>query len=99
MPPTCGFGVSERLFGYLMDKPLRECVIFPLMKPEPSLSDKESPRVEKAILVAKPEPKKIELKVKDKKEITKIEDKPKELKIAKKEEKKTEVKTKKEKKK
>jgi lysyl-tRNA synthetase, class II len=34
MPPTCGFGVSERLFGYLMNKPLRECVIFPLMKPE-----------------------------------------------------------------
>jgi lysyl-tRNA synthetase, class II len=33
MPPTCGFGVSERLFGYLVDKPLRECVIFPLMKP------------------------------------------------------------------
>jgi len=34
MPPTCGFGVSERLFGFLMGKPLRECVIFPLMKPE-----------------------------------------------------------------
>jgi lysyl-tRNA synthetase, class II len=34
MPPTCGFGVSERFFGYLVDKPLRECVIFPLMKPE-----------------------------------------------------------------
>ena len=34
MPPTCGFGVSERLFGILMNKPLRECVIFPLMKPE-----------------------------------------------------------------
>jgi len=33
MPPTCGFGVSERFFGYLMNKPLRECVIFPLMKP------------------------------------------------------------------
>jgi len=33
MPPTCGFGVSERLFGFLMGKPLRECVIFPLMKP------------------------------------------------------------------
>ncbi|MCK5612638.1 HDIG domain-containing protein, partial [Candidatus Pacearchaeota archaeon] len=33
MPPTCGFGVSERLFGYLMDKPLRECVLFPLMRP------------------------------------------------------------------
>lgn len=36
MPPTCGFGVSERLFGFLMDKPLRECQIFPLMKPEGS---------------------------------------------------------------
>jgi lysyl-tRNA synthetase class 2 len=34
MPPTCGFGVSERLFSYLVDKPIRECVIFPLMKPE-----------------------------------------------------------------
>ena len=34
MPPTCGFGVSERLFSYLMDKPIRETVIFPLMKPE-----------------------------------------------------------------
>ncbi|MBS3089037.1 lysine--tRNA ligase [Candidatus Pacearchaeota archaeon] len=33
MPPTCGFGVSERLFAYLLDKPIRECVIFPLMKP------------------------------------------------------------------
>ena len=34
MPPACGFGVSERLFSYLMNKPIRECVIFPLMKPE-----------------------------------------------------------------
>ena len=33
MPPACGFGVSERLFACLMDKPIRECVIFPLMKP------------------------------------------------------------------
>jgi len=32
MPPTCGFGVSERLFSFLMDKPARECQIFPLMK-------------------------------------------------------------------
>ncbi len=32
MPPTCGFGVSERLFAYLVNKPVRECVIFPLMK-------------------------------------------------------------------
>lgn len=40
MPPTLGFGVSERFFSYLMDKPIRECVIFPLMKPEQE--DKEN---------------------------------------------------------
>lgn len=34
MPPTCGFGMSERLFSFLMDKPARECQIFPLMKPK-----------------------------------------------------------------
>ena len=34
MPPTCGFGVSERLFSYLVNRPIRETVIFPLLKPE-----------------------------------------------------------------
>ncbi len=34
MPPTCGFGLSERLFSFLMDKPARDCQIFPLMKPK-----------------------------------------------------------------
>ena len=34
MPPAFGFGVSERLFSFMMDKPIRECVLFPLMKPE-----------------------------------------------------------------
>ncbi len=33
MPPTCGFGMSERVFSFLMDKTARECQIFPLMKP------------------------------------------------------------------
>jgi lysyl-tRNA synthetase class 2 len=33
MPPTCGFGVSERLFSFLEGKPIRETTIFPLMKP------------------------------------------------------------------
>lgn len=33
MPPTCGFGFGERLFGFLVDKPLREVQFFPLMKP------------------------------------------------------------------
>jgi len=34
MPPTCGFGFSERLFSFLMNKPARECQIFPLLKPK-----------------------------------------------------------------
>lgn len=34
MPPTCGFGVGERLFGFLENKPMREVTLFPLMKPK-----------------------------------------------------------------
>ena len=34
MPPTCGFGTSERLFSFLMDKSGREAQIFPLLKPK-----------------------------------------------------------------
>ncbi|MBN2796701.1 MAG: lysine--tRNA ligase [Clostridia bacterium] len=33
MPPAYGFGVSERLFSVMMDRPIRECVLFPLMRP------------------------------------------------------------------
>jgi lysyl-tRNA synthetase, class II len=33
MPPTCGFGMSERAFALLAGKSVRECQIFPLMKP------------------------------------------------------------------
>jgi lysyl-tRNA synthetase class 2 len=32
MPPAAGFGMSERLFAYLVDRPIRETVIFPAMK-------------------------------------------------------------------
>ena len=32
MPPTAGHGFSERLFSFLMGKPVRETQIFPLMK-------------------------------------------------------------------
>lgn len=32
MPPAGGFGVSERLFAVLMDRPVRETVFFPLMR-------------------------------------------------------------------
>lgn len=34
MPPTCGFGFSERLFSFLMNKSARETQIFPLLKPK-----------------------------------------------------------------
>jgi lysyl-tRNA synthetase class 2 len=29
MPPAFGFGMSERVFSFLMDKSVRECTIFP----------------------------------------------------------------------
>lgn len=34
MPPLAGFGMAERLFAVLMDKSIRETVIFPPMKSE-----------------------------------------------------------------
>jgi len=34
MPPTTGFGLSERTFAFLADKSVRETVMFPLLKPE-----------------------------------------------------------------
>ena len=34
MPPTFGFGFAERLFSFLMDKPCRDCQLFPLLKPK-----------------------------------------------------------------
>ena len=33
MPPAFGFGMGERLFAFLVDKPLRETQLFPLMRP------------------------------------------------------------------
>jgi lysyl-tRNA synthetase class 2 len=33
IPPTCGFGFGERLFSFMVDKPIREVQTFPLMKP------------------------------------------------------------------
>ena len=34
MPPAFGFGLSERLFSFLIDKSVREAQLFPLMKPK-----------------------------------------------------------------
>src|SRR3989338_2334673 len=36
MPPNFGFGFGERFFSFLVDKPLRETQLFPLMKPKSS---------------------------------------------------------------
>jgi len=32
MPPACGFGLSERFFAFILNKSIRETVIFPPMK-------------------------------------------------------------------
>lgn len=32
MPPTCGFGFGDRLFSFLVGLPLRETIMFPLVK-------------------------------------------------------------------
>lgn len=32
MPPTAGFGMSERFFSFIVNKPVRETVFFPLMR-------------------------------------------------------------------
>jgi len=42
MPPACGFGFSERLFSFFIGRPLRECVAFPLMKPETEAETKQA---------------------------------------------------------
>ncbi len=34
MPPSFGFGLSERLFSFLMNKDVREAQLFPLMRPK-----------------------------------------------------------------
>lgn len=46
MPPTTGFGVSERLFSFLVDMPIKEAVLFPLMRPESSVKSQEDKKEE-----------------------------------------------------
>lgn len=53
MPPTCGFGFGERLFAFLVDKPLREVQMFPLMRPkEVKAKDKKAPLKKAVVVVA-----------------------------------------------
>ncbi|MDP2861012.1 MAG: lysine--tRNA ligase [bacterium] len=42
MPPNTGFGVSERLFSMLVDRPIKECVVFPTMKREGRVMSQEN---------------------------------------------------------
>jgi lysyl-tRNA synthetase class 2 len=42
LPPTTGFGMSERVFSTLVDKPMRETVFFPLMRKAKEKIEKES---------------------------------------------------------
>lgn len=42
MPPVTGFGVSERLFSFLANKSIRECVMFPLLRPEEDIQNIET---------------------------------------------------------
>ncbi len=39
MPPTCGFGAGERLFAFMVDKPIRETTLFPLMRPKKEVNE------------------------------------------------------------
>jgi len=49
MPPTCGFGTSERLFSFLVDRPIRECQIFPLMRPKSKKENSSKSKKQKEV--------------------------------------------------
>lgn len=42
MPPTCGFGLSERVFSFLIGMSARESQIFPLMRPKKEQNEEEA---------------------------------------------------------
>ena len=46
MPPTFGYGFGERLFAFLVDKPIRETQLFPLMKPVDGAKEEKTEAVE-----------------------------------------------------
>lgn len=49
MPPTFGFAYGDRLFAFLVDKPLRELQMFPLMRPK----NIEKPTQKTAVIVVR----------------------------------------------
>ncbi|MDE1874759.1 MAG: lysine--tRNA ligase [Patescibacteria group bacterium] len=48
MPPTCGFGFGERLFAFLVDRPLRETQLFPLVRPKKDAKKEEGKKTTKS---------------------------------------------------
>lgn len=52
MPPAFGLGMSERLFAFLMNKSLRETVIFPPMKERTEKKDSQLVKKELSVAVA-----------------------------------------------
>lgn len=54
MPPTSGFGYSERLFSVLNRKSIRECTPFPLMRREEEKSSKTKTQVFHIVLLDDP---------------------------------------------
>ncbi len=53
MPPTCGFGFGERLFAFLVNKPLRETQLFPLMKPKDTVPEGKKETMIACVLINK----------------------------------------------
>lgn len=49
MPPTCGYAHGDRLFAFLVDKPIREMQLFPLMRPEKA-SKKDEKKIATIVL-------------------------------------------------
>jgi lysyl-tRNA synthetase class 2 len=57
MPPAFGFAYGERLFTFLVDKPLRETQLFPLMKPEGHVAKTKNKKTMMAVAVLNSEAK------------------------------------------
>lgn len=51
MPPNTGFGVSERLFAMLMDRPIRETVVFPTMRSSSAKASADKQNFDKKIVM------------------------------------------------
>ena len=51
LPPAFGFGMSERFFSFLMNRSIRECVIFPPMKEKGEVIAKEKEAMIAAVVI------------------------------------------------